>query len=160
MQQMNTPGKDPDAMKAWQRIDCQTTTSGKLVAANVQQLADLGVRHVINLAMDDHPEALSGEADLLQAAGIRYTHIPVPFDAPTDAHYDAFVRAYETVDKPVHVHCIANMRVSAFLYRYHRDRKTMPEAEARALMEQQWSPDTGDHPSLAPWAQFIAAAAD
>lgn len=90
--------------------------------------------------------------------GIRYTHIPVPFDAPTEAHYAAFVQAYEADEEPVHVHCIANMRVSAFLYRYHRDRKAMPEEDARALMEQQWSPDTSDHPTLRPWARFIAVA--
>lgn len=41
---------DPDTITAWQRIDGRTTTSGKLVADNVQQLAELGVRHVINLA--------------------------------------------------------------------------------------------------------------
>jgi len=146
---------DPDNITAWQRIDDRTTTSGKLVADNVQQLADLGVRHVINLSMGDHPEALNGEADLLQAAGIRYTHIPVPFDAPTDAHYESFVQAYEADDEPVHVPCIANMRVSAFLYRYHRDRKRMPEEDARALMEAQWSPDTSDHPVTVPWAKFI-----
>jgi len=147
---------DPDTITAWQRIDGRTTTSGKLVADNVQQLASLGVRHVINLALDDHPEALNEEADLLRAAGIRYTHIPVPFDDPTDAHYEAFVRAYEADNEPVHVHCIANMRVSAFLYRYHRDRKAMPETEARALMEQQWSPDTSSHSAMVPWARFIA----
>jgi len=56
----------------------------------------------------------------------------------------------------VHVHCIANMRVSAFLYRYHRDVAGMPEFEARALMQKIWSPDKGDHPTLKPWAEFIA----
>jgi len=42
------------------------------------------------------------------------------------------------------------------LYRYHRDRKAMPETEARALMEQQWSPDTSSHSAMLPWARFIA----
>jgi len=148
---------DPDEITAWQRINRRTTTSGKLRAANVQQLADIGMRHVINLALDDHPEALREEAGLLRAARIRYTHLPVPFDGPNDAHFEAFVAAYEADDEPVHVHCIANMRVSAFLYRYHRDRDGMPEAQARTLMEQQWSPDTSDHPVTLPWARFIAA---
>ena len=31
----------------------------------------------------------------------------------------------------------------------------MPEAEARALMEQQWSPETNDHPDAPAWAAFI-----
>jgi len=52
------------------------------------------------------------------------------------------------------------MRVSAFLYRYHRDRKGMPEAEARALMERQWSPSTSDHPARSAWVRFIAGGVD
>ena len=95
----------------------------------------------------------------MAAAGIAYTHIPVPFDAPGDAHFKAFVAAYEAGATPVHVHCIANMRVSAFLYRYHRDVKAMAEPEARALMKRIWSPDSGDHPTMEPWARFIAARA-
>ncbi len=42
---------------------------------------------------------------------------------------------------PVHVHCIANYRVSAFFYRYRRDVLGMNEAEARAEMEQVWHPE-------------------
>ena len=148
---------DPADITAWQRLDARTTTSGKLVEADIARLADIGVRHVINLAPDAHDEALAGEARLLKAAGMRYSHIPVPFDAPEQAHYEAFVQAYEHDSDPVHVHCIANMRVSAFVYRYNRDRAGMPEPEARALMEQQWSPDSSDHPTMQTWARFIAA---
>lgn len=148
---------DPEDITAWLRIDERTTTSGKLVAEDVARLADLGIRRVINLAMPDSDDALDGEAELMAAAGIAYTHIPVPFDAPDQAHFDAFVAAFEADAQPVHVHCIANMRVSAFLYRYHRDVAGMAEPEARALMEHIWSPNEGDHPTLKPWAQFIAA---
>lgn len=147
---------DPEDITAWLRIDARTTTSGKIVADDVARLANLGVRHVINLAMPDADDALAGEAELMAAAGLAYTHIPVPFDAPDDVHFETFVAAYEADAMPVHVHCIANMRVSAFLYRYHRDRIDMAEPEARAMMERIWSPDTGDHPTLKPWAKFIA----
>ncbi len=43
-------------------------------------------------------------------------------------------------DVPVHVHCIANARVSAFFYRYRRDVLGMDEAQARAEMEAVWQP--------------------
>lgn len=148
---------DPDDMRGWQRLSERTTTSGKLLEADVARLATIGVRHVINLAIDEHDEALKDEARLLKEAGLRYTHIPVPFAAPENAHYEAFVAAYEQDDEPVHVHCIANFRVSAFLYRYHRDRIGMPEPEARALMEQQWSPEKDDNPVMQTWARFISA---
>jgi hypothetical protein len=41
---------------------------------------------------------------------------------------------------PVHVHCIANARVSAFFYRYRRDVLGMDDARARAEMEAVWRP--------------------
>jgi len=152
--------QDPDDITAWLRIDERTTTSGKIVATDIERLAAIGVGHVISLAMVDHPEALPDEAELMAAAGLRYTHIPVPFDAPDDSHFEAFVAAYEPNKEAVHVHCIANMRVSAFLYRYHREVKGMAEPQARSLMERIWSPDSDDRPTLAPWARFIAACED
>jgi uncharacterized protein (TIGR01244 family) len=148
---------DPEDITAWLRTGPRTTTSGKLEARDVDRLSAIGVRHVINLALTDSDGALDDEARLMAQAGIAYTHIPVPFDTPDDSHFDAFVAAYEAAASPVHVHCIANMRVSAFLYRYHRDIAGMAEPEARALMERIWSPETGDHPTLKPWAAFIAA---
>jgi hypothetical protein len=48
----------------------------------------------------------------------------------------------------IHIHCIANLRVSAFLYRYRRDERHMPDAAARAEMESLWRPGRA-------WAWFI-----
>ena len=115
------------------------------------RLADMGVRHVINLAMDDHPEALANEAGLMEAAGLRYTHIPVPFDAPTLEHYRAFATALEESGEPVHVHCIMNWRVSAFLCRYNREHG-MADDGAKVLMHLVWQPETSDDPHAEKWA--------
>jgi len=147
---------DPDDIRAWQRLDAGTTTSGRIEDRDVARLADLGVRHVINLALETHPEALAGEGEKLNAQGIAYTHIPVPFDAPGDDHFAAFAAALEHGPNPVHVHCIMNWRVSAFFYRYNRDRRGLPEPEARAIMERQWSPDGHDGKEAQVWADFIA----
>ncbi len=146
---------DPTDIRAWQRLSERITTSGRLQPADVARLAALGVQHVINLAMSDHPEALAEAPALFAEHGIAYTHIPVPFDAPTEEHYDSFVRALEGEEGATHVHCIANWRVSAFFYRWHRDACGMAEGEARALMERQWSPETHDHPAAPAWAAFI-----
>ncbi len=146
---------DPDDIRAWQRLSERVTTSGRLQEHDPARLAEIGVRHVINLAMADHPEALPDAEDAFAALGIGYTHVPVPFAAPEEAHYEAFVEALETAQGPVHVHCIMNWRVSAFFYRYHRESCGMPESEARALMERQWSPETSDYPGASAWAGFI-----
>lgn len=146
---------DPADIRAWQRLSERITTSGKLDPGDPARLAETGVRHVINLALADHPEALPEAERAFAAQGIGYTHIPVPFGAPEEAHYRAFVEALDATRGPVHVHCIANWRVSAFFYRWHRDACGMPEAEARALMEHQWSPERSDHPDAPAWAAFI-----
>ena len=152
--------QDPEHIPCWQRLGPRITTSGRLAPEHVARLAALGVRHVINLALDDSPGALAGEAALMAEAGLRYTHIPVPFDAPGEAHFAAFRAALAADGEVVHVHCIMNWRVSAFFYRYHRDHAGMPEAHARALMERHWSPETSDNPAAPRWAQFISGSKD
>ncbi|WP_421854015.1 beta-lactamase hydrolase domain-containing protein [Novosphingobium sp.] len=152
--------EDPADIRGWQRLSGEITTSGRLEEHDVARLAALGVKQVVNLALDSHPDALADEGAKLAAAGIGYTHIPVPFDAPDDTHFAAFSAALEAGPKPVHIHCIMNWRVSAFFYRLNRDVRAMPEAEARALMAQQWEPDRSDSPECAVWARFIAPRAD
>jgi protein tyrosine phosphatase (PTP) superfamily phosphohydrolase (DUF442 family) len=145
---------DPDDIRGWQRLDPLTTTSGKLLDGDPARLAAIGVKHVINLALDDSPEALPDEAEKLAAAGLRYTHIPVPFDAPAEHHFRAFLEAYDE-NEATHVHCIMNWRVSAFFYRINRDFRGMAEREARALMHVHWAPERSGDPRSKVWAEFI-----
>ena len=71
-----------------------------------------------------------------------YIHIPIDFQNPTDQDFDRFCATMEQLkDVPVHVHCIANYRVSAFFFRYRRDVLGMDEAAARADMEALWRPE-------------------
>ncbi len=145
---------DPEHIANWQRLDARTTTSGRLAPEDVKALAQVGVRHVINLALADSPGALAEEEALLAAQGLRYTHIPVPFAAPEEGHYQAFLAAYQADDEPVHVHCIMNFRVSAFFYRLNRE-QGMPEHQARAILERQWQPATNEQKDGPTWARFI-----
>lgn len=148
--------QDPSGIRNFQRLDESTTTSGRLRAEDVADLAAIGVRHVIDLSLPSHPEALADADAVCGAHGIARTAIPVPFDAPEDAHFDAFCMALSAHKGPVHVHCIMNWRVSAFFYRLNRDHRGMAEADARALMERQWRPDTDPDHRDGPWAAFIA----
>jgi uncharacterized protein (TIGR01244 family) len=148
---------DPDDIRGWLRIDRTTTTSGKLTPGDPARLAAIGVARVINLALDDSPDALPDECGRMADAGIAYTHIPVPFDDPQEAHYAAFKDALERGEGPVHVHCIMNWRVSAFFYRLHRERG-MDAGEATALLHRVWAPDESDDPRALPWARFVGRA--
>lgn len=147
---------DPNHVPQFQRLTDCITTSGQPNENELGDLYGIGVRHVVNLALHTHERALPDERASVEALGMRYTHIPVPFGAPTDAHFRAFCEAIETADaEPTHVHCIMNWRVSAFFYRYHREVLGMPEAFARAYLEEQWSPETSDYPDAPVWAAFI-----
>lgn len=130
---------DPEDIRNWQRRPDGITTSGKLEAHDPARLAAIGVRHVVNLALDTHPEALADEAALMAAEGIAYTHIPVPFDAPTPDHVAALEHALAAHPGPAHVHCIMNYRVTAFFYLLDVA-AGVPETEARARMAMVWNP--------------------
>ena len=119
------------------------------------RLAAIGVRHVINLALDDHPEALVDEAGLLAGEGIEYTHIPVPFDAPTPAHVAMLREALARNEGPAHVHCIMNYRVAAFFYLIDLE-EGVSESEARARMAEIWDPLTSEHPAAGPWRELLS----
>ena len=145
---------DPADIRAWRRRSDAVTTSGRLEPHDPERLAAIGVRHVINLALGDHPEALPDEAGRLAALGIGYTHIPVPFDAPTRAHYSAFRAALAEADGPVHAHCIMNYRVSAFFYLLDLE-NGVDEATARERMAQVWDPFAASEPAARPWAELL-----
>ncbi len=142
---------DPTGIRNFIRLAPSLTTSGRLQPGDPARLAAMGAARVINLALPDHPEALPDAAAEMATAGLTYTHMPVPFDAPTLDHYRQFTAALEADEKPVHVHCIMNWRVSAFLCRYHRE-QGMAEDAAAALMQLVWNPETSDYPHAEKWA--------
>src|ERR1700720_3046561 len=140
---------DPETIYNWRRLDDRITTSGQPTEPQLADIHDLGVRHIVNLGLHTHEKALPDEATSVSRLGMRYIHIPVDFQNPTDQDFDQFCSAMEQLkDVPVHVHCIANYRVSAFFYRYRRDVLAMDEAEARADMEDVWHPE-------GVWATFV-----
>ena len=139
------------------RYDARLTTSGQPSESQLDDIKALGVAHVINLALHSHEQALTDEATSVAALGMTYTHIPVAFDNPTEADFGAFCAAMAAAgDAPVHVHCIMNWRVTAFLYRYQRDVLGMDDGHARAPMDTIWTPETHSNPSAPVWAEFIA----
>lgn len=143
--------EDLASVTNWRRLDERLTTSGQPGEEELARVAALGVRTVINLGLHSHERALPDEAASVAALGMDYVHIPVPFDAPDDSHFAAFCAAMvENTDGPVHVHCIMNWRVSAFVYRWKRDVLGEDEPAARADMLAIWDP--WDNPA---WAGFV-----
>lgn len=132
---------DPADIYNWRRLDDRVTTSGQPTEAQLAELEKLGIAHVINLGLHTHEKALSDEAACLAALGIEYIHIPVEFEQPTEADFGQFCAAMSIIgDHPVHVHCIANLRVTAFLYRWQRDVCGFEDKQAKSLMDSVWQP--------------------
>ena len=132
---------DPETIHNWRRLDRRITTSGQPTEEQLADIHALGVRHIVNLGPHTHEKALPDEAGSVCRLGMTYIHIPVDFQNPTDQDFEKFCAVMEQLkDVPVHVHCIANARVSAFFYRYRRDVLGMDEAQARADMEEVWRP--------------------
>ena len=140
---------EPTDLYNWRRLDNRVTTSGQPTEEQLAELSKLGIRHVINLGLHTHEKALPDEAASLARLGLTYIHIPVDFDRPTDGDFTKFCDAMAKLeDKLVHVHCIANLRVTAFLYRWQREVLGHDEVQARVLMDTVWQPE-------GVWASFI-----
>jgi len=145
---------DPQAIYNWRRLDNRITTSGQPTEKQLADIHALGVRHIVNLGLHTHEKALPHEAASVGRLGMTYIHISVDFQNPTADDFDQFCAVMEQLKEvPVHVHCIANYRVSAFFYRYRRDVLGMGEAETRPDMERIWHPE-------GVWATFIRRSAD
>lgn len=126
----------------FRRLDSQLTTSGQPSEAQLVEIRDAGIGTVVNLALSDSPGALPDETASLAALGLRYIHIPVQFDAPTEADFTRFCETLEELgDTPVHIHCAANYRVSAFLYRYRVERLGWTTEQAGADLLPIWEPN-------------------
>lgn len=146
---------DPAHIHNWLRLDDRITTSGQPSEEELAEIKALGVNHVINLALADHEKSLPDERGTLDAMDVEYIHIPVVFSAPAEDDFDQFCKAMDRLEgKKVHVHCIVNARVSAFFYRYRRDRLEWNEGKARAEMNKIWDPadwkEVGE-----PWVKFL-----
>ncbi len=102
--------------------DERISSSGTLMNIDLKSLADAGYEAVINLLPDDDNRyAISGEKDRFDALGIDYSYIPVDWEAPTRADFDAFESAMiSTKEKKLHIHCAANYRATGFyaIYAY------------------------------------------
>ncbi|MEL6677929.1 MAG: protein tyrosine phosphatase family protein, partial [Pseudomonadota bacterium] len=140
---------DLDHILNWRRINARLTTSGQPDAEQLTEIGRLGVTHVVNLGLGHGEGALEGEAEIVAALGMAYSHIPVDFENPMDSDFEAF-RAILEQDPAatMHIHCIYNARVSAFLYRYARTGREVSEDAALANMASIWRP--GDD-----WADFV-----
>ena len=81
------------------------------------------------------------EAGVAAGLGLEYIHIPVDFKNPTEGDFSRFTEAMAYMGgREVWVHCAANMRVSAFIYRYRREILGVDKDVAQEDLRKIWEP--------------------
>ncbi len=127
------------------------TTGGQPTAAQLAEAAAEGFSTVINLATTDGSNALEDEAGLVSDLGMRYHHIPVVWNNPTDADFQVFEETMnQTVGDRTLLHCAANFRVTAFYSLFALRWLGWTTLQAEAFRAQIWA---GSHYPI--WDAFI-----
>ena len=138
-----------ETIPAFWRLSERVATGGQPDAEQIAALRAAGCQVVLNLALPSSPGALPDEPDLVCRHGMRYLSIPVIWEAPAPEDVRRFFAAMEEHrGENVFVHCIANKRVSAFLYLYRILQKGEAEESARADLHRIWVPE--EH-----WRRFL-----
>ena len=116
-------------------------TGGQPTIGELAKIAEANYSVVVNLAMHDSDNAISEEGDIVSSLGMKYIHIPVPFEAPTSDHLKNFFNVMDSFeDKKVFVHCAVNARVSAFMHQYLTLKKGVSSEQATSPLLNQWLP--------------------
>lgn len=139
-----------EGIRNFHRLDDRLATGGMPRAEHFAAIGRAGFDTVINLALPTSDDALPNEGELVSAQGMAYVHLPVKFEAPQPADFARFTRLLDACDgQRVFVHCVANKRVSAFLF-LHRLRHGVARAEAERDLRKLWEPD-------GVWRDFVNA---
>jgi len=118
----------------------RVATSGQPKLSQFEAIKAAGYKAVINLA--DVGDSLDAEPKIWASLGLEYTHIPVVWKQPTLEDAQQFFKLMQQCEgRKIYVHCVANRRVSAFMYLYHITQLHMPESQARHDLNTLWVPN-------------------
>lgn len=125
-------------------------TSGQPNNKQLLSIANDGFEAVINLAPNTTIEGrIINEEDILRSNNVDYIHIPVDFNNPLDEDFNKFITALEqNKHKKIWVHCAANMRVSAFVFKYRRDVLSLSPKNIEEDLKAIWIPNKT-------WSSFL-----
>ncbi len=141
--------KPLDEIYNFRAIGDRLGTAGQPTDAQFEWIRERGFKAVINLALPTSDNAIANEGSIVTRLGMAYVHIPVDFKAPASQDFRAFRRVMDAFDdRPVFVHCAANMRVSAFVFLYRVLAQKVPVAVAESDLHAIWQPDEV-------WSRFI-----
>ena len=142
-------GNQIESIYNFLQISNLIATSGQPTEKQFSAIKNSGYQVVINLALINSPGAISNEKQIVHSLGIEYIHIPVIWEKPEIADFSQFESLMKAnSDKKVFVHCIANKRVSAFIYLFRYLDQEMSKQDAKEDLLKIWVPNDI-------WQQFI-----
>ncbi len=138
------------AIQNFLQLNPELATAGQPTPAELEQLRAEGCEVVINLALSSSPEAIPDEAGLVGRLGMAYISIPVVWEAPTRQNLaDFFAAMRRCRGQKILVHCVRNMRVSAFIYLYRIHELGWSDEQAAPDLLRIWQPNET-------WTRFMA----
>ena len=143
-------GKNLQDIYNYLPINERISTSGQPTEKQFELVKAQGFTTVINLAPADAENSLADETGTLAGLGMHYIHLPVNFAKPTNENFETFVQHMKDIeDQKVWVHCAANMRVSAFMFRYRTEVLGEPRDIVQVDLDSIWEP-------FGVWKKFMA----
>ncbi|MEL6319976.1 MAG: protein tyrosine phosphatase family protein [Cyanobacteria bacterium J06626_14] len=125
----------------YQPISETLATAGQPTEDQFAVIRDAGFEVVINLAPTTPGKTLPNEKSVVEGLGMMYVLIPVAWQAPAVGDFTQFQAVLaEQTDSRIFIHCVANMRVSAFVY-LHQRLQGISHAEAAQPLHAIWTPN-------------------
>jgi protein tyrosine phosphatase (PTP) superfamily phosphohydrolase (DUF442 family) len=94
-------------------------------------------------------DSVREEQSIVERQGLVYLNIPIRFDDPNEADYEAFAAAMARLaDRKVLVHCQVNMRASSLVFLHRVIVGHEPPDKAYEAVTRVWSP-------RGPWKALI-----
>jgi len=124
-------------IRAFQFADSNNASSGYVNVDQFKFLKDYGFTHVISLLPGDQHQ----EDSIVTSLGMTFTQIEVNWKKPTIENVQNYFNDMKKYSgKKVLLHCVANMRASAFMYLYRTTQLGIKKDEAKKLMNDIWDP--------------------
>jgi protein tyrosine phosphatase (PTP) superfamily phosphohydrolase (DUF442 family) len=132
-------------------VSARLATSGQPTKAFLETLKDQGYEVVVYLAPPTVPDAIADEPKIVGRQGIVFVNIPVVWEQPTAADFDAFTRVMQAfAGRKVWVHCQMNLRASSMVFLHRVITLKEPPEKAWADVQRAWVPN-------ATWKAYILA---
>jgi protein tyrosine phosphatase (PTP) superfamily phosphohydrolase (DUF442 family) len=130
-------------------VSPRLVTSGQPDAQELRTLKARGFEAVIYLAPLTVHDAVADEPRIVGGQGLVFINLPMRFDDPTDADFDAFAALLKGLgERKVLVHCQINLRASSMVFLYRAIVLKDDPRLAYEAVHKVWVPDDV-------WKRFI-----